>query len=37
MELTAKKLMELVLQILRDPDSPMNSVLMVGHNVEDAV
>lgn len=36
-ELTARKLRELVLQIWRDPDSPMNSVLMVSHNVEEAV
>ncbi len=36
-ELTAKTLRELVLQIWRDPEMPTNSILMVSHNVEEAV
>ena len=36
-ELTAKTLRELVLNIWRDPSAPPNSMLMVSHNVEEAV
>jgi len=36
-ELTAKTLRELVLNIWRDPSAPPNSMIMVSHNVEEAV
>jgi NitT/TauT family transport system ATP-binding protein len=36
-DLTAKTLRELVLEIWRDPEMPTNCVLMVSHNVEEAV
>lgn len=36
-ELTAKTLRELVLKIWRDTELPLNSILMVSHNVEEAV
>jgi NitT/TauT family transport system ATP-binding protein len=36
-ELTAKTLRELVLYIWRDPSAPPNSMIMVSHNVEEAV
>jgi NitT/TauT family transport system ATP-binding protein len=36
-ELTAKTLRELVLDIWRDPSAPPNSMIMVSHNVEEAV
>ncbi len=36
-ELTAKTLRELVLEIWRNPQTPPNNILMVSHNVEEAV
>ena len=36
-ELTAKTLRELVLKIWREPELPLSSILMVSHNVEEAV
>jgi NitT/TauT family transport system ATP-binding protein len=36
-ELTAKTLRELVLEIWRDPTLPINTFVMVSHNVEEAV
>jgi NitT/TauT family transport system ATP-binding protein len=36
-ELTAKTLRELFLNIWRDPSAPPNSMIMVSHNVEEAV
>ena len=36
-ELTAKTLRELVLNIWRDPSLPINTFIMVSHNVEEAV
>jgi NitT/TauT family transport system ATP-binding protein len=36
-ELTAKTLRELTLNIWRDPSAPPNSMIMVSHNVEEAV